>query len=91
MLGSGAGRMLRVFDRRVDGKALLLAPADAEHLRDAETGSLWDFRGCAVEGPQATAMGLHALGRPEWPRRACRAHAAGFKSGSEPLCSIIVM
>lgn len=55
VLWSGGGRMLRAFDRRVDGKALLLAPADGEHLRDAETGSLWDFRGCAVEGPQAAA------------------------------------
>ncbi|MFY0533227.1 DUF3179 domain-containing (seleno)protein [Nannocystis pusilla] len=55
VLWSGGGRMLRAFDRRVDGKALLLAPVDGEHLRDAETGSSWDFRGCAVEGPQATA------------------------------------
>ncbi|MCY0992125.1 DUF3179 domain-containing (seleno)protein [Nannocystis sp. ILAH1] len=55
VLWSGGGRMLRAFERRVDGKALLLAPADGEHLRDAETGSLWDFRGCAVEGPQAEA------------------------------------
>lgn len=54
VLWSGGGRMLRAFDRRVDGAALLLAPADAGHLRAAETGSLWDFRGCAVEGPPAT-------------------------------------
>jgi hypothetical protein len=45
----------RAFDRRADSKALLLAPVDAEHLRDAETGSLWDFRGCAVEGPHASS------------------------------------
>lgn len=55
VLWSGGGRMLRSFYRRVDGKALLLAPVDAEHLRDAETGSLWNYRGCAVEGPQASA------------------------------------
>lgn len=55
VLWSGGGRMLRAFDRRVDGEALLLAPADAEHLRDAATGSLWDFRGCAVAGPHARA------------------------------------
>jgi hypothetical protein len=53
VLWSGGGRMLRAFDRRVEGKALLLAPADGERLRDVETGSLWDFRGCAVEGPRA--------------------------------------
>lgn len=55
MLWSGGGRMLRAFDLRVEGKALLLAPADAEHLRDADSGSLWDFRGCAIEGPYAQA------------------------------------
>ena len=53
VLWSLGGRMIRAFERRVDGAPLLLAPADAEHLRDAETGSLWDFRGCAVEGPRA--------------------------------------
>lgn len=53
VLWSGGGRMLRAFDRRIDGRPLLLAPTDAEHLRDADTGSLWDFRGCAIEGPHA--------------------------------------
>lgn len=56
LLWSGGGRMLRAFDRRIGGQALLFAPAGAEHLRDAETGSLWDFRGCAVEGPHAEAQ-----------------------------------
>lgn len=51
VLWSRGGRMIRAFERRVDGTVLLLAPAGPEHLRDAETGSLWDFRGCAVEGP----------------------------------------
>ena len=55
VLWSRGGRMIRAFERRVDGMPLLLAPADTEHLRDAETGSLWDFRGCAIEGPQARA------------------------------------
>ena len=53
VLWSRGGRMIRAFERRLDRTALLLAPADADHLRDAETGSLWDFRGCAVEGPRA--------------------------------------
>lgn len=53
VLWSRGGRMIRAFERRVDGGVLLLAPADAEHLRDAETGSLWDFGGCAVEGAHA--------------------------------------
>lgn len=52
VLWSGGGRMLRAFERRVEGQALLLAP-DGDKLRDAESGSLWDFRGCAVEGPRA--------------------------------------
>lgn len=53
VLWSRGGRMLRAFDRRVEGAGALLAPHDAEHLRDAETGSVWDFRGCAIAGPRA--------------------------------------
>ena len=52
LIWSLGGRMERAFDRRVDGAALLLAP-DGEALRDADTGSAWDFRGCAVDGPLA--------------------------------------
>ena len=47
---------VRVFDRRVDGRALeLLAKPESEPLRlvDAETGSEWDFSGTAVSGPLA--------------------------------------
>lgn len=51
VLWSRGGRMLRAFARRVE--ALLLAPHGAELLRDAETGSVWDFRGCATAGPLA--------------------------------------
>lgn len=49
------GRSIRVFHRRVPGQA-----ADIQFYRisegqglfmDAETGSRWDFRGCAVAGP----------------------------------------
>jgi hypothetical protein len=54
LLWSRGGRMLRAFDRRVDGAALLLAPAGAG-LVDADTGSTWDFRGCATAGPRAGA------------------------------------
>lgn len=53
LLWSMGGRTLRVFDRRVDGGALLLAPAGTGRVRDADTGSIWDFRGCAIEGARA--------------------------------------
>src|SRR5204863_7102277 len=47
---------VRVFDRRLDGRALeLLAEPDTEPLRllDAETGTEWDFSGTARSGPLA--------------------------------------
>jgi len=53
---AGDHSSVRVFDRRLDGRALeLLAKPDAEPLRlvDAETGSEWDFSGTAVSGPLA--------------------------------------
>lgn len=51
LLWSRGGRVLRAFERRLAGAPLLLAPAGPERLRDAETGGLWDYRGCAVSGP----------------------------------------
>ena len=50
------GRSLRCFDRRVEGKALDLAPvrdAASPALRDRQTGSVWDFSGVATSGPRA--------------------------------------
>ena len=52
LLWSAGPRTLRAFDRRVGGVLLLLAPAGAGVV-DADTGSVWDFRGCAIEGPRA--------------------------------------
>ncbi|MBL9099694.1 MAG: DUF3179 domain-containing protein [Myxococcales bacterium] len=53
LLWSQGGRALRAFDRRVDGEALLLAPAADGALVDAASGSTWDFRGCATARPRA--------------------------------------
>lgn len=53
LLWSAGPRTLRAFDRRVDGVTLLLAPAGADGAIDADTGSRWDFRGCATAGPRA--------------------------------------
>jgi len=52
LVWSRGGRTLRVFERRIDGVELLLVP-EGERVRDADTGSVWDFRGCAVGGPRA--------------------------------------
>jgi hypothetical protein len=45
------GKSVRVFDRRLDGRALefFLRP-DTRELIDAETGSAWDFTGAATGG-----------------------------------------
>ena len=45
------GKSVRVFDRRLDGRALefFLRP-DSRELIDAETGSTWDFTGAATSG-----------------------------------------
>ena len=50
VLWSAGAKALRAFDRRVGGVSLLLAPAGAGRVVDADTGSVWDFRGCAIEG-----------------------------------------
>jgi hypothetical protein len=45
------GKSVRVFDRRVDGRALELFLKPGTHtLLDAETGSEWDFTGAPVAG-----------------------------------------
>jgi uncharacterized protein DUF3179 len=42
-----------VWDRRIEGRTLTFA-AEADQLRDAETGSSWDpMRGIALAGPLA--------------------------------------
>jgi hypothetical protein len=53
MLGED-GRSVRVFDRRLEGRALefFLQP-DTHTLVDKETGSLWDFTGAATSGSLA--------------------------------------
>jgi hypothetical protein len=53
MLGED-GKSVRVFDRRVEGRALefFLQP-DTHTLVDKETGSLWDFTGAATSGALA--------------------------------------
>ena len=53
LLWSRGGRALRGFDRTVDGTARLFAPGPGETIVDAETGSAWDFRGCATSGALA--------------------------------------
>ncbi len=52
LLWSRGGRALRGFDRTVDGAARLFAPGQGDTLVDADTGSSWDFRGCATAGPR---------------------------------------
>ena len=48
------GRSTRVFDRRVEGRALdFVARADPFRVADTATGSDWDFTGTAVAGPMA--------------------------------------
>ena len=45
------GKSVRVFDRRLDGRALeFFQRPDSRELVDAETGSVWDFTGAAVGG-----------------------------------------
>jgi hypothetical protein len=48
------GKSVRVFDRRLDGRALefFLRP-DTRELIDAGTGSAWDFTGAATSGALA--------------------------------------
>ncbi len=47
-------KSVRVFDRRVEGRALELFLKPGTHtLVDAETGSQWDFTGAAVAGQLA--------------------------------------
>ena len=52
-----ATEMALAFDRDVAGRRLSFQAVEAEafpfHLRDSETGSLWDLSGTAVSGPQA--------------------------------------
>jgi hypothetical protein len=49
--------MAVAFDREVAGRRLSFETVEAEafpfHLRDSETGTLWDLTGAAVAGPQA--------------------------------------
>jgi hypothetical protein len=48
------GKSVRVFDRRVEGRALELFLKPGTHaLADAETGSEWDFTGAATSGAHA--------------------------------------
>lgn len=48
------GKSVRVFDRRLDGRALeFFQRPDSRELIDAETGSAWDFTGAAASGPRA--------------------------------------
>ena len=45
------GKSVRVFDRRLDGRALeFFQRPDSRELLDAETGSAWDFTGAATDG-----------------------------------------
>jgi hypothetical protein len=45
------GKSVRVFDRRLDGRALeFFQRPDTRELVDAETGSTWDFTGAATSG-----------------------------------------
>jgi hypothetical protein len=48
------GKSVRVFDRRLEGRALdfFLKP-DTRELLDAESGSTWDFTGTATSGTRA--------------------------------------
>lgn len=48
------GKSVRVFERRLDGRALeFFQRPDTRELIDAETGSSWDFTGAAVGGALA--------------------------------------
>ena len=48
------GKSVRVFDRRLEGRALeFFQRPDTRELVDAETGSVWDFTGAATSGPLA--------------------------------------
>ena len=48
------GKSVRVFDRRLDGRALeFFQRPDSRELIDAETGSAWDFTGTATSGALA--------------------------------------
>ena len=48
------GKSVRVFDRRLDGRALeFFRKPDSPTLFDSETGSQWDFGGAATSGALA--------------------------------------
>lgn len=48
------GKSVRVFDRRLEGRALeLFLKPDTHTLIDKETGTEWDFTGAAVAGAHA--------------------------------------
>jgi hypothetical protein len=48
------GKSVRVFDRRLEGRALeFFRKPDSTELLDAETGSAWDFTGAATSGALA--------------------------------------
>ena len=48
------GKSVRVFDRRLDGRALdLYIKTGSNTLLDAQTGSEWDFTGTAIAGELA--------------------------------------
>jgi hypothetical protein len=48
------GKSVRVFDRRLDARALeFFRKPDSPELLDAETGSAWDFTGAATSGALA--------------------------------------
>lgn len=46
-------RSLRVFERRLDGVTLRLEPAGPGEVVDVDSGSRFDFRGCATSGSYA--------------------------------------
>lgn len=52
LLWSQGGRSLRGFDRTVEGVGRQFAPGPAGTIVDADSGSTWDFRGCATAGPR---------------------------------------
>lgn len=48
------GKSLRVFEAKVRGQSSnFYRELDGARFRDAETGSIWDFTGCAIEGSAA--------------------------------------
>jgi hypothetical protein len=53
LLWSEGARSLRAFDRRLDDVTLELKLAGPGQVVDADTGSVWSFRGCATAGPRS--------------------------------------